>query len=98
SEDQPNVYDIDLAQGRFFSRQEAQRAANVVVLGSDTAEELFGNDPAVGKEVQISGDLFTVIGVFAPQKQIFGGGENPGDNSAHFPTFNFHKIDPEILG
>ena len=24
SEDQPNVYDIDLAQGRFFSRQEAQ--------------------------------------------------------------------------
>jgi putative ABC transport system permease protein len=97
SEDQPNVYDIDLAQGRFFSSQEAQRAANVVVLGSDTAQELFGNDPAVGKEVQIEGDLFTVVGVLAPQKQVFGGGKNPMDNSAHFPTQTFHKIHPEIL-
>jgi putative ABC transport system permease protein len=97
SEDQPNVYDIDLTQGRFFSHQEAQRGANVVVLGSDTAQELFGNDPAVGKEVQIEGDLFTVVGVLAPQKQVFGGGKNPMDNSAHFPTQTFHKIHPEIL-
>src|ERR1700678_516750 len=97
SEDQPNVYDIDLTQGRFFSHQEAQRGANVVVLGSDTAQELFGNDPAVGKEVQIEGDLFTVVGALAPQKQVFGGGKNPMDNSAHFPTQTFHKIHPEIL-
>ena len=97
SEDEPNVYDLDLTQGRYFSPQEAQRAANVVVLGSDTAAELFGNDPAVGKEVQIDGDIFTVVGVFAPQKQIFGGGKNPDDNSAHFPTKTFHKIHPEIL-
>jgi putative ABC transport system permease protein len=97
SEDEPNVYDLDLTQGRYFSPQEAQRAANVVVLGSDTAAELFGNDPAVGKEVQIDGDIFTVVGVFAPQKQIFGGGKNPDDNSAHFPIKTFHKIHPEIL-
>jgi len=97
SEDQPNVYDIDLAQGRFFTSQEAQRAANVVVLGSDAAQELFGNDSAIGKEVQIEGDVFTVVGVFAPQKQVFGGGKNPEDNVAHFPTSTFHKIHPEIL-
>jgi putative ABC transport system permease protein len=97
SQDEPEVYDLDLTQGRYFTPQEAQRGANVVVLGSDTAEELFGNDPAVGKEVQIDGDLFTVVGVFAPQKQIFGGGKNPDDNSAHFPTLTFHKIHPEIL-
>jgi putative ABC transport system permease protein len=97
SEDQPNVYELDLTQGRYFTAQEAERGANVVVLGSDAAEELFGNDSAVGKEVQISGDVFTVVGVFAPQKQIFGGGKNPEDNSAHFPTFTFHKIHPEIL-
>jgi putative ABC transport system permease protein len=68
-----------------------------VVLGSDTAQELFGNDPAVGKEVDIDGDIFNVVGVFAPQKQVFGGGKNPNDNSAHFPTLTFHKIHPEIL-
>ena len=97
SEDELNVYDLPIAQGRYFTSQEAQRGANVVVLGSDTAEELFGNDPAPGKEVQIDGDVFTVVGVFAPQKQVFGGGKNPEDNSAHFPTFTFHKIHPEIL-
>jgi putative ABC transport system permease protein len=97
SEDEPNVYDLDITQGRYFTAQEAQRAANVVVLGSDTAEELFGNASAIGKEVQIEGDVFTVVGVFAPQKQIFGGGKNPDDNSAHFPTLTFHKIHPEIL-
>jgi putative ABC transport system permease protein len=97
SQDEPLVYDLDIAQGRYFTEQEAQRAANVVVLGSDTAQELFGNDPAIGKEVQIEGDLFTVVGVLAPQKQPFGGGKNPNDNSAHFPAFTFHKIHPEIL-
>jgi putative ABC transport system permease protein len=97
SEDELNVYDLPIAQGRYFTSQEAQRGANVVVLGSDTAEELFGNDPAPGKEVQIDGDVFTVVGVLAPQKQVFGGGKNPEDNSAHFPTFTFHKIHPEIL-
>jgi putative ABC transport system permease protein len=97
SEDEPAVYDIDLIQGRYFTQQEAERGANVVVLGPDTAQELFGNDPAVNKEVQIDGDLFTVVGVFAPQKQIFGGGKNPQDNAAHFPVMTFHKIHPEIL-
>jgi putative ABC transport system permease protein len=96
-EDEPIVYDLPIVQGRYFTSQEAQRGANVVVLGSDTTQELFGNDPAVGKEVQIEGDIFTVVGVFAPQKQIFGGGKNPDDNSAHFPTLTFHKIHPEIL-
>ncbi len=38
-----------------------------------------------------------MVGVFAPQKQVFGGGKNPNDNSAHFPTLTFHKIHPEIL-
>ncbi len=97
SEEEPEVYDLDLSQGRYFTAQEAQRGANVVVLGSDTAQELFGNDPAPGKEVQIDGDVFTVVGVFAPQKQIFGGGKNPEDNSAHFPVLTFHKIHPEVL-
>jgi putative ABC transport system permease protein len=97
SEQNPIVYDIDLEQGRFFTTEEEERRANVVVLGHDTAEELFGQELAVGKEVDIEGDIFTVVGVFAKQKQVFGGGKNPNDNSAHFPLFTFRKIHPEIL-
>jgi putative ABC transport system permease protein len=97
SEQQPMVYDMILDQGRFFTNEEEQRRANVVVLGHDAAEELFGQETAIGKEVEIEGDVFTVIGVLAKQKQVFGGGKNPDDNSAHFPLFTFRKLHPEIL-
>ncbi|HEV2274684.1 MAG TPA: ABC transporter permease [Acidobacteriaceae bacterium] len=97
SEEQPKVYDLDLREGRFFSEEEARRRANVAVLGSDTADELFGDQPAVGKEVDIGGEIFTVIGVLQKQKQVFGGGKNPADNSAHMPLFTFRKLHPEIL-
>jgi putative ABC transport system permease protein len=97
SEQQPLVYDINLDQGRFFTDEEEQRRANVVVLGHDTAQELFGEESGIGKEVDIEGDIFTVIGVLAKQKQVFGGGKNPNDNAAHFPLFTFRKLHPEIL-
>lgn len=97
SDQQTMVYDINLEQGRFFTNEEGQRRANVVVLGHDAAQELFGEEPAIGKEIEIEGDVFTVIGVLAKQKQIFGGGKNPDDNSAHFPLFTFRKLHPEIL-
>jgi putative ABC transport system permease protein len=97
SEQQPLVYDIDMEQGRFFTDEEEKRRANVVVLGHDAAQELFGQESALGKEVEIEGDVFTVVGVLAKQKQVFGGGKNPDDNSAHFPLFTFRKLHPEIL-
>lgn len=97
SEQQPLVYDIDMEQGRFFTDEEEKRRANVVVLGHDAAQELFAEESALGKEVEIEGDVFTVIGVLAKQKQVFGGGKNPEDNAAHFPLFTFRKLHPEIL-
>jgi putative ABC transport system permease protein len=97
SEQQPMVYDINLEEGRFFTNEEEQRRANVVVLGHDSAQELFGQESALGKEIEIEGDVFTVVGVLAKQKQVFGGGKNPNDNAAHFPLFTFRKLHPEIL-
>ncbi len=97
SDQSPLVYDLNLQEGRFFTEREEQHRSNVVVLGHDTAEQLFGHDSALGKEVDIEGDIFTVVGVFAKQKQVFGGGTNPNDNAAHFPLFTFRKIHPEIL-
>jgi putative ABC transport system permease protein len=97
SSGQPIVYDIDFDAGRFFTDQEEERHANVVVLGHDAAGQLFGTEDPIGKEVNIEGDVFTVIGVYAKRKQVFGGGKNPEDNSAHFPIFTFHKLHPEIL-
>jgi len=86
---------INLIQGRMFTPDEDQRAANVVILGHDTWQKLFGKANAIGKEVEIEGDIFTVIGVADKMKQAFGGGDNPEDNKALFPLNTFLKLHPE---
>jgi len=95
--DQEKVAEIHLQQGRFFNDGDEQRAGRSVVLGHDTAAELFGNQNAVGKEIQAAGLVFTVIGVAEKQKQAFGGGNNPQDNQAFFPITTFHYMHPEQL-
>jgi putative ABC transport system permease protein len=92
-----DVYQLDLKDGRFFTDGDVERAANVVVLGNDTADTLFDTVSPVGKDVTIAGMVFTVVGVMDKRKQAFGGGKNPDDNKAYFPVTTFHKIHPEVL-
>jgi putative ABC transport system permease protein len=92
-----DVYDLDMKEGRFFNDGDVERAANVVVLGNDTADTLFDTVSPVGQDVTIAGMVFTVVGVMEKRKQAFGGGKNPEDNKAYFPVSTFHKIHPEIL-
>ena len=91
------VYDWEIIKGHVFTEQDQDRSANVVVLGHDTAEDLFGTEDPIGKDVSIEGMYFTVIGVVGKQKQVFGGGRNPNDNAANFPITTFRKLHPEIL-
>jgi putative ABC transport system permease protein len=93
----PDVYDLDLIEGRFFNQQDQDRSANVTVLGHDTAEDIFAGEDPIGKDVNIEGLTFTVVGVLGKRKSVFGGGKNPDDNFACFPITTFHKLHPEIL-
>jgi putative ABC transport system permease protein len=95
--DATRVTDLDIREGRFFTENDQARAANVCVLGSDTADGLFEGQSAVGKEVEVGGDVFTVVGVLDKQKLAFGGGKNPQDNKVFFPITTFHHIHPEQL-
>ncbi|HVN94073.1 MAG TPA: ABC transporter permease [Terracidiphilus sp.] len=90
-----DVNDLDMLQGRVWTDEEDARGAHVVVLGHDTWEELFGDQPAIGKEVAIESGLYTVIGVLDKRKQPFGSGKNPNDNMAVFPLHTFHDLHPE---
>lgn len=92
-----DVTDLVFLEGRLFTDEEDERAAHVCVLGHDTWEKLFGNQPAIGKEVAIGTGLYTVIGVIDKRKQPFGGGVNPADNSVYFPMGTFHNMHPEVL-
>jgi putative ABC transport system permease protein len=92
----PDVYDIKMKEGRWFDEVDDERRAPVIILGADTAEELFGNESAIGKEITIEGQLFDVIGVLQHWKSAFSGGKNPEDNQVRFPMQTFRKMHPEL--
>ncbi len=86
----------DLIEGRMWTDDEDQRRANVVVLGKDTVDKLFGNTSPIGKDVEISGEVFTVIGEYDKRKNLIGTGKNPEDNAAYFPLETFRKIHRDV--
>ena len=91
-----DVYDIRLSAGRMWTDFEDQHRDLVVVLGHDTAETLFGHEQAVGKQINIEGELFAVIGVAEQRKSVISGGKNPEDNIAYFPLGSLRKLHPEL--
>ena len=97
SDEEKDVSDLDMLDGRFIDESDQERAARVVVLGYDTADQLFPGQSAIGREVEAAGMIFTVVGVLDKQKQAFGGGKNPRDNQAYFPVTTFHYMHPEEL-
>ncbi|MFT3889387.1 MAG: ABC transporter permease [Arachnia sp.] len=52
-----------LTVGRFLTDDDVADRAKVVVLGSSTAEELFGGRGGLGQAVTIGGSDFTVVGI-----------------------------------
>ncbi|MCF8304399.1 MAG: ABC transporter permease [Bacteroidales bacterium] len=53
-----------LTEGRNFSPSELSLGANVAIIGSRVADDLFGKSLGVtGKEISLAGKQFTVIGV-----------------------------------
>src|SRR6202453_3357093 len=48
------VYDYVISEGRFFTVDDQDRAADVTVLGHDVEQDLFGPVDPIGKEVIIA--------------------------------------------
>jgi len=61
-----------MKEGRFFTPPESRGGAPVCILGYDVAEVLFPNRSALGNTVQIDGNPFRVIGVYAKQGTFLG--------------------------
>ena len=67
---EPNYQQIAglrLAAGRFFTADEAARAAPVCVLGEAARVRLFGLADPLGRFVKVNEQWFRVIGVAGPQ-------------------------------
>jgi putative ABC transport system permease protein len=75
--------------GRIPSRQEVERSRPVVLLGWDTAENLFkGRDP-IDKVIRIRSMHFRVVGVNEKKGSVFG---NSQDEFVIIPLASFWKL------
>ena len=91
-----DVFDFKMVEGRWFTELDEERRSPVIVLGFEAKKELFGESSALDTEINIDGQLFTVIGVMQPRKQGLGSGPNPEDNIVMFPLSTFRKLHPEL--
>jgi putative ABC transport system permease protein len=68
-----NIDKNTLSEGRFYTQSEDAGGAQVVILGSDIAKQLFAQDDPVGKLLRVGTLNFQVIGVYKPQGALGGG-------------------------
>jgi putative ABC transport system permease protein len=65
-----DVLDLEIMDGRAFDEREIKNISSVAVIGSRVKEELFGEENAIGKNIQIKNRKFRVVGVYAPRGQV----------------------------
>ena len=85
------VYDMPIAEGRYFTMQEVESGRNVVLIGSNVAEALFPNGSAPGRSIKIRGLKFNVVGVLKAQGENFIGAPS-GDDFCFIPYKGFRKM------
>ncbi|HNS31933.1 MAG TPA: ABC transporter permease [bacterium] len=70
----PDVMNLEIVDGRFFSSVDYKMSKAFVILGSSVRNQLFPLDEPVGKEVRIGSNYFTVIGVVSERSIVSGVG------------------------
>ncbi|MDH3525478.1 MAG: ABC transporter permease [Acidobacteriota bacterium] len=95
-----NFFDIvgaEFAHGRPFTDLEDRAAARVAVLGASLARALFGGDAgdaALGREVYLLGEPYSVVGVLAQRRGGFFG-ENRQDSVLAIPAGTARRRFPD---
>ena len=76
--DWPLIKSWPMKYGQFFTEQDVQAAAKVLVMGSNVADLLFPGEDPTGQNVRVRNHVFKVIGVFT-SKGASSGGQNQDD-------------------
>lgn len=77
------VTDLDIEYGQFFTADQVEQKASVVVIGYTVAGDLFGgSEAALGQTVRINNNAFQVIGVL---KEVGGRGFGSNDSRTFVP-------------
>lgn len=66
----PKIY-----EGRFINEADNTRARKVCVVGKKAADELFGKESGIGKEISLNGIYYKVVGIAGQTSEIRMGAE-----------------------
>ena len=77
-------------KGRLFNEAESNSGTSVIVLGNEVAEGLFNGNEAIGKQIRLYGQKYTVIGVLKKMGENMIGGSN--DVAVFIPVNNIRKL------
>jgi putative ABC transport system permease protein len=83
------VFTATLAGGRHYTHTEWLTGARVVALGSEVRDALFPNQDPLGRQVEIEGQRFTVVGHYRPKGGSFAGSE---DNQIYIPSTTAQRL------
>jgi putative ABC transport system permease protein len=103
TQDYPRIMKMEMGEGRYFSTNESNTGTAIAVIGSDVAEEVFGNTSAIDKEFSIYNKKVRIIGVIKKQgsdlvgfnfdKSIFV----PYLFTEHATKLELFKVQPNIM-
>jgi len=69
----PSIRNMELSEGRFFTKMENENGIRAVVVGYEVAEALFPSGNALGNFLSVSGIRCKIIGILKKEgKSIFG--------------------------
>jgi putative ABC transport system permease protein len=66
------VQDYRIGEGRPLTDVDIAQRQPVIVVGAEVASKLFENVEAVGRDVRILGERYTIVGVVLPKGRVLG--------------------------
>jgi len=91
----PQVLSVYLPEeGRFLIESDITHSTKVCVLGSELNDTLFPHTNALGKEIRIGPEKFTVVGILEKRGSVFGQSQ---DNFVGIPITTLMKYFPYDL-
>ncbi len=86
------MFAVPLAHGRWWSREEDDARARVVVISSELNEQMFGGGDSVGQTLRVKDTAMRIVGVLAPWRpsplfyKVRGGRFSGGNTSGFFAS------------
>ncbi len=87
----PEIRELVIVDGRFFTDQEERASQPVCVVGDEVRSTFFPVGSPVGKQIKVQGVELTIVGV---QEKLGSAGGRNQDNQVYMPTTVYARTFP----